>query len=201
MAIYEFGPFRLDPAERLLLRGQQPITLKPKTFDLLVLLVEHHGRLLTKQQLMDGLWPGTSVEEGNLTHTISTLRKALGDGQDGNQFVETVPTRGYRFVSAVREQSVALAAPPIASTSSPAVNGRRSPMQPIAFVLLAAVVVGGAIWWRMGRSKGSGISAEHILTRLTADASLTAYPAISLDGTRVAYASDRGGENLDIWVQ
>ena len=124
MATYEFGPFRLDPAERLLLRDQQPVPLKPKAFDLLVLLVERHGRLLTKQQLMDALWPETSVEEGNLTHTISTLRKALGDGHDGDQFVETVPTRGYRFVAPVRGETIdAVERPP----ASHPVSGRRTP--------------------------------------------------------------------------
>ena len=201
MAIYEFGPFRLDPAERLLLRGQQPIPLKPKAFDLLVLLVARHGRLITKQELMDALWPATSVEEGNLTHTISTLRKALGNGQEGEQFIETVPTRGYRFVSAVREHTVAPPPLPIDSPIAPPPSGRRTLMAVIALALLAALVVGGAIWWRMGRSKGQVISGDYILTRITADASLTAYPAISPDGTRVAYASNRGGENLDIWIQ
>ena len=201
MAIYEFGPFRLDPAERLLLRGLQPIPLKPKAFDLLVLLVARHGRLITKQELMDALWPATSVEEGNLTHTISTLRKALGNGQDGEQFIKTVPTRGYRFVSAVSEQTVAPAPLPIGSPIAPPPSGWRTLMAVIALALLAALVVGGAIWWRMGRSKGQVISGDYSLTRITADASLTAYPAMSPEGTRVAYASDRGGENLDIWVQ
>ena len=139
MAIYEFGPFRLDPAERLLLRGQQPIPLKPKVFDLLVLLVARHGRLITKQELMDALWPATSVEEGNLTHTISTLRKALGNGQDGEQFIETVPTRGYRFVSAVREQTAAPAPLPIDSPIAPAPSGRRTLMAVLALALLAAL--------------------------------------------------------------
>jgi Tol biopolymer transport system component/DNA-binding winged helix-turn-helix (wHTH) protein len=200
MATYEFGPFRLDPAERLLLRGQQPISLKPKAFDLLVLLVERHGRLLTKRELMDALWPATSVEEGNLTHTISALRRALGDRRDGDQFIETVPTRGYRFVSAVREQPIDTAAQPD-SPVAPAARGWgiRTPLS--AVTVLVAVVAGGALWWLIGPPKGSAISADHILTRLTADASLTAYPAISPDGARVAYASDRGGENLDIWVQ
>jgi eukaryotic-like serine/threonine-protein kinase len=196
MPTYEFGPFRLDPAERLLLRGQQPVPLKPKAFDLLVLLVERHGRLLTKQQLMDALWPATAVEEGNLTHTISTLRKALGDGLDGDQFIETVPTRGYRFVSAVRE----VAALPLRSAPPP-VSGSRTPNRLIAFALLAAIVAGVATWWRLGRSKEQVVSSDHILTRLTADAGLTAYPAISADGKLVAYASDRGAGNLDIWVQ
>jgi Tol biopolymer transport system component/DNA-binding winged helix-turn-helix (wHTH) protein len=201
MAIYKFGPFRLDPAERLLLRGQQPIPLKPKAFDLLVVLVERHGRLITKQQLMDALWPATSVEEGNLTHTISTLRKALGDGQDGEQFIETVPTHGYRFVSPIREQTVAATAQPPDSPVAPTVTGRQIPTRLIAFALLAAILAGTAAWWRVDRSKDPVVFSDHKLTRLTADAGLTAYPAISPDGKLVAYASDRGGGNLDIWVQ
>ena len=88
--VYEFRSFRLDPPERLLLRGDQPVPLTPKAFDLLLYLVEHAGRLVGKQELMDALWPSTSVEETNLTFTISVLRKALGDGQNGEQFIQTV---------------------------------------------------------------------------------------------------------------
>jgi hypothetical protein len=83
--IYEFGSFRLDSTERLLLRAGQPVSLTPKAFDLLVFLVDHAGRLVTKQALMSALWPNTFVEEANLTFTVSALRKALGDGQDGGR--------------------------------------------------------------------------------------------------------------------
>lgn len=98
---YEFGQFRVDTAERLLLRAGHPVPLTPKAFDLLVHLVERHGRLVTKQELMAALWPDTFVEEANLTYTVSALRKALGDGHDGEQFIQTVPRRGYRFVAPV----------------------------------------------------------------------------------------------------
>jgi hypothetical protein len=78
-SVYEFGSFRLDSAERLLLRAGQPVPVTPKAFDLLVYLVDHAGRLVTKQTLMSALWPDSFVEEANLTFTVSALRKALGD--------------------------------------------------------------------------------------------------------------------------
>ena len=102
---YEFGPFRLDPAERLLLRDGQAVALTPKAFDLLVYLVEHHGHLVEKQSLMTALWPDTVVEEANLAYNVSALRKALGDGREDGRFIETVPTRGYRFVARVTVSS------------------------------------------------------------------------------------------------
>jgi DNA-binding winged helix-turn-helix (wHTH) protein len=71
---YEFGPFRLDPAERLLARGGQPVALTPKAFDLLVYLVQRPGRLAEKRELMAALWPDTVVEEANLAYTVSALR-------------------------------------------------------------------------------------------------------------------------------
>ncbi len=100
---YEFGPFRLDPAERLLLRGSAPVTLTPKVFDVLLMLVRNSGRALEKEAFMQEIWPDSFVEEGSLNRNISTLRKALGDGQDGQRFIETIPKRGYRFVAEVRE--------------------------------------------------------------------------------------------------
>ena len=93
--IYEFGPFRMEGAERMLLRNGEAIPLQPKAFDLLRLLVEHPGRLLEKDELLKVIWPDTVVEEVNLANNISILRKALGDGENGQKFIETVPRRGY----------------------------------------------------------------------------------------------------------
>ncbi len=101
--LFEFGPFRLEAAERRLSRdGAEPVQLPPKVFDLLVLLVENRGRLLDKSFLLESLWPGTFVEEANLSVNVSLLRKALGDGV-GETYIETVPKRGYRFVANVTE--------------------------------------------------------------------------------------------------
>ena len=96
---YEFGRFRLKPAERVLLREGEPVPLTPKVFDILVTLVEHGGQVVAKDDLMKRVWPNTFVEEGNLTQNISLLRKALGESSGGVQFIETVPRRGYRFVA------------------------------------------------------------------------------------------------------
>jgi DNA-binding winged helix-turn-helix (wHTH) protein len=90
---YEFGEFRLEPAEQLLARNRRAIPLAPKAFDLLVFLVENNGRLVTKDQIMQAVWPGSFVEEANLTVTISALRWALGDKESGSPHIETIPKR------------------------------------------------------------------------------------------------------------
>ena len=101
--VYEFAPYRLEPAERRLLRGAEPVALTPKCFDLLVVLVENSGHLLEKADLLARLWPDQFVEEGNLLFNVSELRRALGDGQNGHQYIETVRKKGFRFVAPVAE--------------------------------------------------------------------------------------------------
>ncbi|HEU0177784.1 MAG TPA: tetratricopeptide repeat protein [Blastocatellia bacterium] len=101
--IYEFGPFHLDAAEHLLLRDGEAVPLTPKAFDLLLALVERHGHLQEKEELLKKVWPDTFVEEANLASNISLLRKAMGDGENGHRYIETAPKRGYRFVASVRE--------------------------------------------------------------------------------------------------
>ena len=101
--LYEFGKFRCDPREHLLLCGGEPVSLPPKAFEILVALVQSSGRLLTKDELMQQVWPDSFVEEANLTVNISALRKVLGETSAGTQFIETVPKRGYRFVAPVTE--------------------------------------------------------------------------------------------------
>ncbi len=102
--MYEFGPFRLIPEERQLLRDNQPVPLTPKCFDLLVVLVENTGHLIEKDQLLKRIWPDSFVEEANLSVNMSALRRALGEGPNEHQYVETVPRRGYRFVAGVTER-------------------------------------------------------------------------------------------------
>jgi DNA-binding winged helix-turn-helix (wHTH) protein/pimeloyl-ACP methyl ester carboxylesterase len=98
---YRFGPFLLDVRERRLSRGAEVIPLRLKVFETLHVLVQNAGRLVTKQALLDTVWPETAVEENNLNHNVSVLRKALGDRATGQQFIETVPRVGYRFVAPV----------------------------------------------------------------------------------------------------
>ena len=98
---YRFGPFHLDVRERRLSRGDEVIPLRLKVFDTLLVLVENAGRLVTKQELLDTVWPETTVEENNLNHNVSVLRKALGEKATGQQYIETVPRVGYRFAAPV----------------------------------------------------------------------------------------------------
>ena len=125
--IYEFGPYRLEPAERKLLRGIEVVTLTPKAFDTLYLLVRNSGHLLEKDELIRMLWPHSVVEEGNLTNNIFLLRKALGEDP---QYIETVPKKGYRFVGAVRRlPTTGLVRPdtPRDGESAAEVSGARHP--------------------------------------------------------------------------
>jgi TolB-like protein/Tfp pilus assembly protein PilF len=101
--VYDFGPFRLNPMERLLLRRKSAVPLTPKVFDTLVVLVRNSGHVVSKDELMREIWPDTNVEEANLTQNVSTLRKVLDQNHPGSSYIETVPKRGYRFIARVRK--------------------------------------------------------------------------------------------------
>ncbi|HEX4543446.1 MAG TPA: winged helix-turn-helix domain-containing protein [Candidatus Acidoferrum sp.] len=103
---YVFGEFCLDSAERRLVRGATPISITPKIFDTLLLLVENAGHLVEKDEFMKQLWPGTFVGEDALARNISILRKTLGESNDSQSFIATVPTRGYRFVAPVEKANL-----------------------------------------------------------------------------------------------
>ena len=121
---YRFGPFHLDVRERRLSRGSEVIPLRLKVFDTLRVLVENAGRLVTKHELLDTVWPETTVEENNLNHNVSVLRKALGDRATGQQYIETVPRVGYRFIARV-EGSIGQetsAATPLSDSTPPPVR-------------------------------------------------------------------------------
>lgn len=101
--LLEFGPFRMDLDERVLMRDQETITLSPKAFETLLVLVQHSERVVLKDDLMKILWPDTFVEESNLSQHIFQLRKALGDKAHDPEYIVTVPGRGYRFALKVAE--------------------------------------------------------------------------------------------------
>src|SRR5262245_46761562 len=100
--LYEFGAFRLDAAERVLWRGEEMIALPPKVFDTLWALVKEEGRVVSKYELMEAIWADAAVEESNLSQNIYTLRRTLGVDEQGWQFIETIPRRGYRFAAPVK---------------------------------------------------------------------------------------------------
>jgi Tol biopolymer transport system component/DNA-binding winged helix-turn-helix (wHTH) protein len=99
--VYEFGGFSLDRDERVLRRSGSPVPLTPKATEILLTLVQRHGHIVDKEDLMHQVWPDTAVEEGNLSQNIYTLRKVLSNGEERCPFIETVPRRGYRFVGSV----------------------------------------------------------------------------------------------------
>jgi DNA-binding winged helix-turn-helix (wHTH) protein/tetratricopeptide (TPR) repeat protein len=100
--IYEFGDFRADPAEQLLLHQGRPVALTPKVFETLLILLQSEGRLIDKDDFISRLWPGVFVEDVALAKNISYLRKALDDGKNGTEMIQTVPKRGYRFAAPIR---------------------------------------------------------------------------------------------------
>jgi DNA-binding winged helix-turn-helix (wHTH) protein/Tol biopolymer transport system component len=200
--LYEFGPFRLEPAERKLLRGNEVVGLTPKAFDTLVLLVRNSGHLLEKDELIRMLWPDSFVEEGNLSNNIFVLRKALGEDPP---FIETVPKRGYRFVGAVRQLPSAekaqseqrgfaselstdrLSPEQVAVVPSKARRSRRR-LAALAATVFAIVAIGGALLWR---------SSTHPPDRsqwvqLTKFPDSVSEPALSPDGHMLAFIRGYG---------
>ena len=162
---YEFGALRLETAERRLLRDGQVVSLTPKVFDTLVLLLENAGHLVSKEELLAALWPGMVVEEANLTKNVWLLRKALGGADGASPFIETVPKVGYRWVAPVRRGVVAREEPAVHVPSGVVIDGgsvadgptRRSrPLFPIASVLLAIVGVAAAIAFARGKPARAG---------------------------------------------
>ncbi|MEP7038786.1 MAG: winged helix-turn-helix domain-containing protein [Acidobacteriota bacterium] len=99
---FYFADFELDGAKRLLLKQGKSVPLNSKTFDLLLVLVENHGQILSKDELLEKVWVGQFVEENNLTVHVSALRKALGERKNENRFLATVPGKGYKFVAEVK---------------------------------------------------------------------------------------------------
>lgn len=141
--LYRFGPYRLDSDERVLLRDGQPVTLPPKDLETLFVLVERAGHIVEKEELLEKVWPGIFIEEGNLARHVFNLRQVLGDTTDGRPYIETIPRRGYRFVAAVQEDGEAVAAASPLLPSEQPQTPMPSSHKRIQLTVLALLVVTG----------------------------------------------------------
>src|SRR5262245_50687755 len=196
---YEFGPFRLDLAERELTKGQQAILLTPKAFDTLVALVRNNGHIVEKNDLLKAVWPDTFVEEGVLAVNVATIRKALSDGDEGRSYIETVPRRGYRFVGEVRALGTSSGSEHALHESE---QRKKSQLRLGAFgvglIALATVVVA----WYVSRALPSSTEPTAQPVPLTSYPGAELSPTFSPDGSQVAFSwNGPQQDNFDIYVK
>jgi Tol biopolymer transport system component/DNA-binding winged helix-turn-helix (wHTH) protein len=209
---YEFGPFRLDLSEQMLVRDGRVVPLTPKTFELLRVLVQNSGHLVSKDALLKEIWPDNFVEEGALNRSISIIRKALGE-RAGQKYIETVPKRGYRFVAPVtirrrsdpsslivagetsRAEDDTVALPQMA----PLPLARTTPGRTIALrraavivVLLSVAAISYALLHRTEElTVPTGFDTVHKQVTFTGKEGA---PTLSPDGRRIAYVSNETPE-------
>lgn len=205
---FEFEEFRLDLAEKVLLREGTVVSVTPKVFETLQVLVENAGRLVEKDELMQRIWQDRFVEESNLSFNIKMLRKALGDDAGRPRFIETVPRRGYRFVAKVREGTVeGVAQNGPAAVSRPAEHEpARSTLKRLllpALAILSIGWIGGSLWYARSGNVESGppilstpFSSEELSTN-----GRVRIAVISPDGKNIAYTNGLGSDRQSVWFR
>ena len=217
--IYLFGPFALDPNTRTLKQDGRVVPLTAKAFDVLGVLVEGRGRVVSKEEVTRRVWPDTTVHDHNLTQQVSVLRRALGERPDQHCYIVTIPGMGYQFVAPVTvvedhvtEESGApvtsLAAPPVTEEArEPEVMAPPPSPLPIrstrraalawATAVAATLIVSATLWSQRGAAQAP---PEVVLRQFTYEAGFTREPAWAPDGQQLAFVSNRAG-SADIWVQ
>src|SRR3954469_9407430 len=197
---YGFGPFVMDTGTRELRRGDQPIPLTPKAFDVLQVLVESGGVVVEKQDLLKGVWPDSFVSDETLTQNIATLRRALGDVAERPQYIVTVPRHGYRFAAAVHGVTAANHVPVLAEATT--LSRRAGLTAAVVFGVAALLIVGAVIGVVRARPAPPGAP----LTRFEMAAppgtvlnSSASHPAVSPDGRTIAFLAGRAGEESGLW--
>src|SRR5260370_461024 len=168
---YEFGPFRIATGDRLLLRDGEVIPLSPKVFDMLLLLVEHRGHVMEKDALMRTLWPDSFVEEGSLSKNVFVLRKVLRERPNGQEYTQTIPKRGYRFVAEVRGPPAASLVVEEHSRSRLVIHQEDLEAGPrrrywIAAVMVLTVAVAAVVAWFVVARKRDGATVAPKVTSL-----------------------------------
>jgi len=206
-----FDEFEIDAARRVLLKNGQTIPLKPKTFALLVALVERRGTIVSKNELLDAVWEDSFVEEKNLTVHVAALRKALGERKDENRFIVTVPGTGYKFVAPFESSQNEIVIETekyerITIEEIEEEKGRRGEeekksrlsLSKILFfsfsLLLLFSLLGGYVWQNSGAKNNSVISVK----RLTTNGKVK-IATLSRDGKLFAYVTDELGQ-ASLWL-
>jgi Tol biopolymer transport system component/DNA-binding winged helix-turn-helix (wHTH) protein len=193
VTVFRFDDVVVDTTAFRAERRGALIPLEPKAFDLLVLLLEREGRLVTKQEILDVVWPDTAVTDNALTRIVAHLRKALDDDARAARYIETVPTRGYRWLTPVRRDEGSPERPSAPGRSTPYRDRRRAGV--VAVLAVAAAVAAFGVARRNVRSRPAGGPAIESLwpTQATVSPRLDAFPALAPDGRTLAYASVRNG--------
>jgi Tol biopolymer transport system component/DNA-binding winged helix-turn-helix (wHTH) protein len=198
--IYEFGPFQFDTGAHRLLKQNTPVSLTPKSFELLRILIDNRGQAMSKSELLEALWPDSQVEEGNLAFQVSVLRKALGP--EGGSWIETVPRHGYRLNAPVVIHAVgdipapARAAVSVIQARSPAARASGFLARAVLGIAVLAVTVAVVFRFRPNHTTTMVHPAP-----LTTFPGFEANPALSPDGNYVAFAwNGEKQDNFDIYV-
>ncbi len=200
---FRFGNLIFDTEENLLLRDGNPVAITPKAFELLRVLVERHGHLVAKDELMQALWKDRFVEEGNLSYTMRLLRIALDDSRESPHYIETIPKRGYRFIAKVEQ----ILPEPHALTSSSKARSDRAwippPFLQTAAIAVIILIVGfGGFWY--ARSKGIDSDAPIMVQRFSSAPLSTngkvLHAAISADGKNVIFTNGLEGRQ-SVWLR
>jgi len=203
---YEFGPFRLEPATRRLLRAGEALPLTPKAFDTLLLLVQNNERVVEKEEVLRRVWPDAVVEESNLAQNVFTLRKALGDTPEGARFIATVPRRGYRFVAPVtplRNGDRTAPAETFEAPASPVARDRGTRSRAMAIAVIAAVAAVGlplAGYLAGRRAAGPPAASQPKLSRLTFRRGIVNAARFAPDGRTVVYSASWDGRPSQLFL-
>ena len=198
---FQWDDFVLDLDAFRLERGGVPVALEPKALSLLALMVRRPNHLFTKQEIFGAVWPDTAVTDHALTRIVAQIRRALGDEAREARYLETVPTRGYRWSRPVEEVASESPTPYVVS---PVVTPRRRLSSFLAAVVgVMAVVLGVLVWQRTGASGREPMANEHRVewpVQITTHRGLDFHPALSPQGDAIAFVSDRSG-SLEIYVR
>ncbi len=180
---YQFGPFVLNPDSRSLTKDGEAVTLTTKTLETLTVLVQNRGKVMSKDELLAALWPDTVVEEANLTQSISTLRKILGDSPKDHRYIVTLPGRGYQFVADVK----VVAGESETSVASAEVQRGRPRLLWVGVACLAALATAGVVWILKSAGGRSSSTLQSREVPLTSAAGIVTLPSFSPDGKQIAY--------------